>query len=258
MSKPIVIKYGGSLLEDPTHRTEFLRQLADLSKREKVVLVHGGGKEITRQMEKSGIQARFVNGRRFTDEATMVVVKAALSGLNRDIVSELNQHGANAHGHSGQDRHLLEASAVRELGRVGLPRMVDSEVLADIVRSEGLAVFYSVAEDIEGKPLNINADDFALALAVAIKARQLVFLTDTGGLLGPGGKVIQTITPAEADELIESEVVTGGMIVKVQACVRALEEGVGRVDIVKGIRHLLDSEKSPDGTIFIHPPERQN
>lgn len=258
MSKPIVIKYGGSLLEDPGHRSEFLKQVAEISKREKVVLVHGGGKEITRQMEKAGLQARFVNGRRFTDEATMVVVKEALRGLNKEIVDELASYGAKAAGLCGQDKHMLEASVVPELGRVGLPRMVDTEVLGEMINAEAFPVFYSVAEDLTHKPLNINADDFALALAVASRARQLVFLTDSGGILGPDSKLIRTISPGDVDRLLKSNIITGGMIVKAQACVRALQEGVGRVDIVKNIQHIADPDHSPEGTIFLHAPERRN
>lgn len=258
MPKPIVIKYGGSLLEDLQHRTEFLKQIKTLGEREKVVLVHGGGKEISRQMEQAGLQPRFVNGRRFTDEATMSVVKKALSTLNKQIVDELVRCGASAKGYSGQERHLLEAAPVKELGRVGLPRMVDSGVLQELIAASPIPVFYSVAEDIQGEPLNINADDFALALAVACKARQLVFLTDTGGILDQQGRVVHTVSAGDIDRLVSTQVITGGMTIKAQACIRALQEGVGRVDIVKGIDHLLDSNRAPFGTLFVHPPEILN
>jgi len=256
---PIVIKYGGSLLEDPAHRSAFLKKAAALSQKEEVVLIHGGGKEITRQMEKSGLQPRFIGGRRYTDDLTMTVVKQALSGLNRDIVSELIAAGAQAEGFSGEDGQLLEATPIAELGRVGYPRSVDQDVLATILKTVKLPVFYSVGVDIEGKPLNINADDFALALSVACRAQRLVYLTDSGGIRGSDGKLIPYLSPREVDGLIKSGVIKDGMVVKARACVRALQEGVGRVDIVQGIDHLLPSSKAAaEGTVFMPEPEKRN
>jgi acetylglutamate kinase len=257
--KPIVIKYGGSLLDEPGHRSAFLKQAAALSKKEKLVLVHGGGKEITRQMEKAGLKARFVDGRRYTDEPTMKVVEEALSGLNREIVQELVAAGAGARGFSGQEDHLLEAAPVPELGRVGYPRSVNIEGFEKILAGTSLPVFYSVAEDIQHKALNINADDFALVLAVTCKAKQLIFLTDSGGVQGADGKVIPYIHPGDVDALVRAKVIKGGMIVKAQACVRALQEGVGRVDIVKGIDYLLSAGTlAPEGTVFLSGPEVRN
>src|ERR1700733_8380207 len=206
----IVIKYGGSLLEEPGHRSAFLKDVAALSKKQKIILVHGGGKEISRQMEKSGLTPKFVNGRRFTDEATMAVVQQALSGLNKEIVNELVELGAKAKGGSGQDKRLLQAEAVTELGRVGLPSRVEPAALQAVLREDSLPVFYSVAEDSKGAPLNINADDFALALAVAAHADRLIYLTDTGGVLDGAGKLIACIAPLDVDALAQKQVITGG------------------------------------------------
>lgn len=259
MIRPAVIKYGGSLLEDPAHRSQFLEQVARLSKTQRIVLVHGGGKEITRQMENAGLEAKFIKGRRFTDEKTMEFVQSVLAKLNAEIVRELRSFQADAKGFSGQERHLLEATPVPELGRVGYPRSVDPAVLQDILREAALPVFYSVADDIALKPLNINADDFALALAVTCRAKRLVFLTDTGGIAGADGKIIDYITPQESEKLIASNVISSGMIVKAQACVRALQEGVGRVDIVKDISYLDSIDSAPkDGTVFLPGPEIRN
>lgn len=247
----IVIKYGGSLLDEPGHRSLFLQNIAELSKKQKFILVHGGGKEISRQMEKSGITPRFVGGRRFTDEATMEVVTQALSGLNREIVSELARYGANAQGGCGRDGHLLEAKAIEELGRVGMPTKVDAFALKALLTQDTVPVHYSVAEDAARKPLNINADDYAQAIAVAAKADRLIFLTDTGAVLDAAGKKIEKIRPADVDRLAKDQVITGGMLVKAKACIDALQKGVGSVDIVKGIDYLLAAEsKTPDGTVF--------
>ncbi len=256
---PIVIKYGGSLLEEPGHRSAFLKQIALLAKQEKVVLVHGGGKEITREMEKAGLEAKFVGGRRYTDDKTMDFVSKVLSRLNSEIVQELARAGVQAKGLSGQEGHLLEAAAIPELGRVGYPRSVDQNALQAILVSPVVPVFYSVGEDIEGKPLNVNADDFALALAVASRAKQLIYLTDSGGINGSDGKLIPYLGSKDVDMLIANNVISGGMIVKSKACLRALQEGVGRVDIVKGIEYLLPPrKKAAEGTVFLPGPEVRN
>ncbi len=250
-SNPIVIKYGGSLLDEPDHRRVFLKDIAILSKKQKVILVHGGGKEISRQMEKAGLKPKFVDGRRYTDEAAMVVVKKALSGLNAEIVVELTALGAQVTGGSGQDSHLVEAKAVPGLGRVGVPTTVNVQVLKKILDGDKMPVFYSIGEDEKREPLNINADDFALALAVACKAERLVYLTDTGGVLDTDGTPIELISPAGVEFLARRQAITGGMLVKARACVDALKQGVKSVDIVKGIQHLLESSKEPlQGTTF--------
>jgi len=251
MTGAIVIKYGGSLLDDPAHRADFLREVATLSCPQSVILVHGGGKEITRQMEKAGLEPRFVNGRRFTDERTMQVVEQALSGLNAGIVEELCAYGAEAKGFSGRSQHVLQASAVSELGRVGIPEKVDAAALQLLIKGTALPVFYSVAEDAAHQPLNINADDFALAVAVALKAARLIFLTDTGGILDGQKKLISQLTPVEVESLITQNVINGGMMVKARACVQALKDGVGAVDIVKGIGHLRKAG-APEGTVFVN------
>jgi acetylglutamate kinase len=247
----IVIKYGGSLLEEPGHRTSFLKDVVTLSKKRSLILVHGGGKEISRQMEEAGIKPRFVGGRRYTDDAVLAVVQKALARLNQEIVAELGRLGAKAMGASGLDYHLLEAEPIADLGRVGMPRQVNSVVLHRLLAEGILPVFYSLGEDAKHAPLNINADDFAQAIAVACRAERLVFLTDKGGVLDSHGNLISRITPESIDSLVEKKVVTGGMLVKAKACVDALKDGVGSVDIVKGIKYLLEpSQIRPEGTFF--------
>ena len=257
--KPIVIKYGGSLLEDPAHRSAFLKDVAKLARREQVILVHGGGKEITRAMEAAGIQARFVHGRRYTDEKTMELVEKVLSKLNGEIVAELRRQGIKADGVSGRRNHLMEAQPVPELGRVGRPRFINEDILGEVMRSSDLPVFYSVAEDVQQQPLNINADDFALALAIASRAKRLVFLTDTGAILDKKGKPLTILSERDVDRLIQDHIITGGMTVKAQACIEALHEGVGRVDICKGIQSLIDPDEFPiDGTSFVQDASKRN
>ena len=229
----IVIKYGGSLLEEPGHRSAFLKDVAALSKEQQLILVHGGGKEISRQMEQAGLKPNFVNGRRYTDDATMVVVKKALAGLNAEIVAELESLGVKAFGRSGQDEHLLLAEPVAELGRVGMPRKVNAEVLTLSLRQDEMPVYYSIGEDIDQQPLNINADDFALALAISCRAARLVYLTDTGGVLDAQGQLIPKITPKDVETLGRKKVISGGMLVKAKACVEALKKASGASTLSK-------------------------
>jgi acetylglutamate kinase len=236
---PIVIKYGGSLLEDPAHRENFLKDIAALSAREKIVLVHGGGKEISTVLEKRGIAARFVNGLRVTDDATMKIVREVLEEVNKRIVKQLIHLGVRAEGYSGMSNHLLQAVAIKELGRVGKPEAVNLQEFGRVLAKRTLAVFYPVAEDLSGGPLNINADDFALALALACRAKRLVFLTETGGILDAGGAPIAKINRLQVEELIKGGVITGGMMVKARASVDAVSRGVGSVDITKNIKYLL-------------------
>jgi acetylglutamate kinase len=242
-SNVIVIKYGGSLLEDPAHRENFLKDVAALSKKAKVVLVHGGGKEISRALEKKGVVTRFIDGLRVTDEHTLAVVADVLARLNKEIVSQLVNLGVRAEACSGKTDHVMIATALPELGRVGKPDHVDIAVFGRILARGGtLPVFYPIAEDASGGPLNINADDFALALALACQAKRLVFLTDSGGVLGSDGKQIPKIDRSLSDHLIASGVITGGMVVKARASVDAVEKGVGSVDITKTIKYLLTSD----------------
>jgi len=242
-SNVIVIKYGGSLLEDPSHREDFLKDVAALSKKAKVVLVHGGGKEISRALEKKGVATRFVNGLRVTDEHTLAVVADVLTRLNKEIVSHLVHLGVRAEGCSGKTDHVVLATALPELGRVGKPEQVNISMFGRIL-ARSLPVFYPVAEDASGGSLNINADDFALALALACQAKRLVFLTDSGGVLGSDGKQIPKIDRALSENLIRSGVITEGMLVKARASVDAVEKGVGSVDITKNIKYLLASDSA--------------
>jgi acetylglutamate kinase len=242
--KIIVIKYGGSLLEDPAHSAVFLKDVTALSQKEKVVLVHGGGKEITRALEKKGIPPRFVNGLRFTDDATMQIVEEVLARLNQGVVKQLKDLNVRAEGYSGKTDHIVKGEALPELGRVGKPKQVNLAAFGNILRKLPLPVFYPVAEDAAGASLNINADDFAQALAIACQASRLVFLTDTGGVLDSNKQLIPNITSSSAEDLIQRGVITGGMIVKTRACVEALGKGVGSVDITQDIKYLLNGSSA--------------
>lgn len=249
----IVIKYGGSLLEDASHQAVFLGQVARLPKVcRPIILVHGGGKEITQALESEAIPTRFVDGRRYTDEAAMAVVERVLAQINERIVRILKEQGADAKGFSGQWNRLMLAQPLPGLGRVGEPRQVNEDVLRQALGEAAIPVFYSVALGPDAKPLNINADDFAMALAIQGRARRLIFLTDTGAILDPSGKPIDLLTGKAVNALIADGMIRGGMAVKARACLEAVRKGVGRVDVCKGIDALAAAaDSSLGGTGFV-------
>ncbi len=252
----IVIKYGGSLLEDPVHRKEFLTAMASLAKKEKVILVHGGGKEITKAFDEKGIPTVFKQGLRVTkDVESMGVVEAVLKDINTRIVQELKALGVAAKGYSGKSRQVMLAHVINEdeLGLVGLPFDVKPDILEAIVTESSLPVFYSIATDENGRTLNINADEFAWKMAVSYpgQAKRLIFLTNSGGVI-QDGKLLNKISAYQVQDLIDAKVITGGMIVKAFACRDAIVMGVPQVDIAKGIRvSKKTGELEIEGTSFI-------
>jgi acetylglutamate kinase len=252
----IVIKYGGSLLEDPVHRRKFLTAMASLAKKEKVILVHGGGKEISKAFEEKGIPTVFKQGLRVTaNEEAMAVVETVLQDINKRIVQELKALGVEAKGYSGKSRQVMLAHVMNEdeLGLVGLPFDVKPDILKSIVAESSLPVFYSVATDESGRTLNINADEFAWKIAVSYpgQAQRLIFLTDSGGVV-QNGKLLDKIHAYQVQDLVDSKVITGGMIVKAYACRDAIVMGVPQVDIAKGIAFSKKTgELEIEGTSFV-------
>jgi acetylglutamate kinase len=240
MRRTTVIKFGGSLLSDKAARGRFLRDVARLSRRRALVLVHGGGPEISAALEKTGIKPKFVKGRRVTDDAAMAVVEGVLSGqVNKVLVGELNALGVKAAGLSGRDGALLTAKPVPGLGRVGAPSKARPGVLRTLLGGGFLPVISSVASDGRHRALNVNADEAAAAVAAALKADRLIYLTDVPGVLDARKKTIPTIRVRGLKELIDAGVITGGMIPKTLSCRKAIEDGVREIDIIDGRAGLL-------------------
>lgn len=236
-----VVKFGGSLLSDEAARRGFLKEAAVLARKQPLVLVHGGGPEINAALEQMGVKSVWVNGRRVTDDAAMRVVEMVLSGeVNKRLVGELSTFKIKAVGLSGRDGGLLAAAPVPDLGRVGAPSKADAAPLKALLAAGFVPVVSPVASDGKGGALNVNADEAAAALAVALKAARLVYLTDVPGVLDAGKKTIPVIrVKKDLDALIKGGVVTGGMIPKTRSCADALRKGVGEVDIVDGKAGLL-------------------
>ncbi len=246
--KTIVIKYGGHAMVDDDLQESFARDIVLLKYTGmNPVVVHGGGPQIGNMLDKLGIQSSFVRGMRVTDAATMEVVEMVLVGqVNKAIVRMINQHGGRAVGLSGKDGSLLrarrmhEAGTAEDIGLVGVVEKVDAGVIDTLDRGGYIPVIAPIGVDAEGNTYNINADLVAAHVAAALKAEKLVLLTDVDGIRGAEGTVLPSIDAKAARVLIERDVISGGMIPKVECCLDALAGGVAKTHIVDGrVQHAL-------------------
>lgn len=258
--KVFVIKYGGSAMREEGLRESFARDVVLLRYVGiKVVVVHGGGPQISEVLKKFGIKPRFVGGIRKTDEETMHVVEMVLSGdVNKDIVALINRHsGENVYavGLSGRDGRLLKArrldkeSYFRELGLpvpdedvgyVGEVMGVNGELINSLLERNFIPVIAPVGVGDMGEAYNVNADIAAGEIARALRAEKLIFMTDTEGIKDREGTLIPTVTVSDIKRLIREGVIREGMIPKALSAVRALEGGVGKVHIIDGrVQHSL-------------------
>jgi acetylglutamate kinase len=252
--KTVVIKYGGAAMTDPVLREEFARDVVLLKYvGMNPVIVHGGGPSITSYMERLGMEVRFVEGLRVSDEQTVEVAKMVLVGKeNKDIVLRINRAGQPAVGLCGDDgllftvrKRMLASGA--DLGFVGDIERVDVDVLRHIAE-DYIPVVASVGADVEGQSYNVNADTAAGAVAEALGAYKILFLTDVEGWLGQEGELISFSHPNDVRERLDG--VTGGMRPKLEACLHAVDSGVASAHIVDGRKpHSLLLELFTDGGI---------
>ena len=248
--KTIVIKYGGHAMGDKELSKAFARDVALLRQSGvEPFVVHGGGPQIGAMLKRMGIKSEFRGGMRVTDKATAEVAEMVLSGsINKSIVADFNSQGARAIGLSGKDGNMMRVTKMRrrlrdpksnveqinDLGFVGEPDEVDITVL-DMVAGTGLIpVIAPVAFGEDGETYNVNADVFAGAIAGALEANRLLFLTDVPGVLDKNGKLIKELSVKQARKLIKDGTISGGMIPKVETCIDALKLGVEAVVIVNG------------------------
>jgi acetylglutamate kinase len=234
----VVIKYGGAAMTDDTLKEDFARDVVLLKYvGMNPIVVHGGGPDITKYMERLGMEVKFHEGLRVSDEATVEVAKMVLVGKqNKDIVLRLNRHGQSAVGICGDDGSLFrvrKAAMDVDIGMVGEIEHVDVDVLNHIAQ-DYIPVIASVGADAEGNSYNVNADTAAGAIAEAMGAFKVIFLTDVEAWLDQDGKRISQATAAEVGERVSE--VSGGMRPKLEACVHALNGGVENAHIVDGRR----------------------
>jgi acetylglutamate kinase len=232
----LVIKLGGTLLETAAGRAAIAQQLAVVSRDHELVVVHGGGKQVTQALEERGTASMFVNGLRVSDEAVIDAVTRVIAGeVNKRLVSAMLGAGVAALGLSGVDGRLTTVVQLNsELGFVGKPVKTDGALLALLRKAGYVPVVACIAANAKGTIYNVNADEMAASCAIGWHADRLVFLTDVPGVKKDGGEVLSKLARNEARGLIESGVAYGGMRAKLEAAVGALDEGVEEVIIAPG------------------------
>ena len=246
--KIIVVKYGGSAMVDEDLKKQVIQDVTLLKLVGfKPIIVHGGGKEISRWVEKSGKEAEFVNGLRKTDAETMEIAEMVLNRVNKSLVQKVQELGVLSVGISGKDGGLLKVekklSGGQDIGYVGEIKEVNPKILYDLLEKDFLPIVCPIGMDDKYETYNINADDASCAIARAVSAEKLAFLTDIEGVYkDPNDKdtLISELTVSAAKELIGDGYIGGGMLPKLNNCIDAIENGVSRVHILDGrIAHCL-------------------
>ena len=248
--KIVVVKYGGHAMGDADLAKAFARDITLLeTSGVRPVVVHGGGPQIGEMLDKLGIKSEFKDGLRVTDKRTVDVVEMVLAGsINKEIVMAINAAGGKAVGLSGKDGNMVFAEKVTrtskdpdsnieqvvDLGFVGEPKTVNRTVIDMVLGAELIPVIAPVAPGRDGETYNVNADTFAGAIAGALNASRLLFLTDVPGVLDRQGKLIKELTVSQVEELIGDGTISGGMLPKVRACAAALQAGVHKTHIIDG------------------------
>jgi len=271
-NRTIVVKYGGHAMGDPELGQAFARDIA-LLKQSGVnpIVVHGGGPQIGAMLSQMGIESKFEGGLRVTDEKTVEIVEMVLAGsINKEIVAMINAEGEWAIGLCGKDGNMVFAEKAKktvvdadsnierilDLGFVGDIVEVDRTLIDLLAKSEMIPVIAPVAPGRDGHTYNINADTFAGAIAGALSATRLLFLTDVPGVLDKQGNLIKKLTVAQARALMEDGTISGGMIPKVETCIDAIESGVEGVVILNGkTAHAVLLEiftQHGAGTLIVH------
>lgn len=248
--KTVVVKYGGNAMINEDLKNSVIEDIILLKFIGlNPVVVHGGGPDISKALSEKGVQSKFINGLRVTDEDTVKVAQEVLIGkTNKEIVALINKHGGRAVGLSGIDASLIECEKQKtvvdgkevDIGFVGKITKVNTEVLDHLYKDQWIPVIAPIGTDSEGNSYNVNADTVAAAVAAAVEAEKLILLTDVEGIKDKNGEVIYETDPNGIDEMIADGTINGGMIPKVQGCVEAIHDGVTGVHIIDGrVPHCL-------------------
>ena len=246
--KIIVVKYGGSAMIDEELQQNVIKDVTLLKLTGfKPIIVHGGGKEISRWVGKVGMEPKFINGLRVTDEDTMEIAEMVLNKVNKSLVQLINNLGGKAVGISGKDGNLLKCvkkySKGEDIGFVGDIVGVDTTIIDDLLSDGFIPVICPIGFDERGQSYNINADDAACAIAAAMHAEKLAFLTDVEGVykdFNDKSSLITTLSIEKAQEMMDAGELVGGMLPKIQNCIDAMKKGVNRVHILDGrVPHCL-------------------
>ena len=232
----IVIKYGGNVFIDREIFNNFITDISILNKLGiSIAVVHGGGPRIKRELEKSNIQSKFIRGLRVTDKKIIDIVENVLIDFNKDIVNSLNKVGAEAISIHTQKNNIIEIiPEANELGFVGIPNKINSEILKEIIIQKKIPIISPLGLGENKQSYNINGDTAAGAIAKSLKSRRLLLMTNVEGVLNKEKKLIEEISSKEVLEMIKNETITEGMIPKINTCLDAVNNGVTAVGIIDG------------------------
>ena len=232
----IVIKYGGNVLIDREVFNNFILDIQILNRLGlSIVVVHGGGPRIKRELEKSNIESRFINGLRVTDQKIINIVEKVLIEFNRDIVESLNNKSSEATQINSKKSNVINVVPEnKELGFVGIPKKINTEIIKNLIKSNKIPVVAPLGLDKNNQVYNINGDTAAGAIAKSLKSRRLLLMTNVEGVLDKEKKLITEISSAKTLELIKDQTISGGMIPKINTCLDAVSNGVKGVVIMDG------------------------
>ena len=234
----IVIKYGGNVFIDRNVFDNFIADICLLNKLGlSIVVVHGGGPRIKRELDKSNIQSNFIRGLRVTDKRIIDIVERVLIDFNNDIVSSLEKIGSKAVSINTKKNNIIEVvPEAKELGFVGLPKKINNKILLDIIKQNKIPIVSPLGLDENNQTHNINGDTAAMAVAKSLKSRRLLLMTNVDGVLNKEKKLIAEISSSEILEMIKDETINSGMIPKVNACLTAVNNGVTAAGIINGTK----------------------
>ena len=234
----IVIKYGGNVFIDRNIFDNFIADICLLNKLGlSIVVVHGGGPRIKRELDKSNIQSNFIRGLRVTDKRIIDIVEKVLIDFNNDIVSSLEKMGSKAVSINTKKNNIIEVvPEAKELGFVGLPNKINNKILLDIIKQNRIPIVSPLGLDENNQTHNINGDTAAMAVAKSLKSRRLLLMTNVDGVLNKEKKLIAEISSSEILEMIKDETINSGMIPKVNACLTAVNNGVTAACIINGTK----------------------
>ena len=234
----IVIKYGGNVLIDRNVFNNFISDINVLNKLGlSIIVVHGGGPRIKRELEKSNIQSKFIRGLRVTDKSIINIVESVLIDFNDDIVQNLNKKGSEGVSIHSKNNNIVEViPEAKELGFVGIPTEINNDTILNILKQNKVPIVSPLGLDKNNQTYNVNGDTAAMAIAKSLKARRLLLMTNVDGVLNKEKKLIEEISSKEILEMIENETITEGMIPKINACLDAVNNGVTAVGIINGTK----------------------